>query len=50
VAPALLHDVIEITTDEEILSQVSVIEIMTTDNKDASQMPVHAHCELAVSF
>ncbi|KAG2143248.1 hypothetical protein BD769DRAFT_1661685 [Suillus cothurnatus] len=49
VAPALLHDVIEITTDEEILSQVSVIEIMTTDDKDASQMPVHAHRELAIT-
>ncbi|KAG1863264.1 hypothetical protein DFJ58DRAFT_839228 [Suillus subalutaceus] len=47
VAPALLHDVIEITTDEEILSQVSVIEIVTTDDEDASQMPVHAHCEPA---
>jgi hypothetical protein len=49
VEPAPLRDVIEITTDEEISSQVSVIEIMTTDDEDASQTPVHTHHEPAVS-
>lgn len=49
VEPAPLRDVIEITTDEEILSQVSVIEIMTTDDEDANQTPVHTHHEPAVS-
>ncbi|KAG1850772.1 hypothetical protein C8R48DRAFT_676676 [Suillus tomentosus] len=42
-APALPHDVIEITTDEEIPSQVSVIDITTTDDENASQTPVRAH-------
>ncbi|KAG1877164.1 hypothetical protein C8R48DRAFT_669125 [Suillus tomentosus] len=43
VAPALPHDVIEITTNKEIPSRVSVIDITTTDNENTSQTPVCPH-------